>query len=367
MKTAKNLRIVYMGTPEFAVAPLAALIDGGYNVVGVVTVPDKPAGRGRKLSQSAVKQYVTSLQSQNDGADQNHTESQKNDSQNHVGSLYPKIQRVPALLQPDKLRDEQWLSDLKALNADLFIVVAFRMLPEIVWQMPPLGTFNLHSSLLPLYRGAAPINWAIINGDTKTGVTTFFINAEIDKGAIIAQREVAITPEDCAGTLHDKLMNIGAELVMDSVQKIADGNVTPLPQPTVDDTLRSAAPKIFKDDCRIDWGGTCKDICNKIRGLSPYPAAWAEFGGTQSGDHFGNLPERSADDIGEAFTAKILAAHGEVAATGVDCGSMDSDFKRYFRVGCADGWVYIDTIHPAGKRPMLIADFLRGARHTGNF
>lgn len=303
-----------MGTPDFAVAPLKALIDEGYNIVGVVTTPDRPSGRGQKISQSAVKQFVNSIEGQND---------------------------IPTLLQPEKLRDELWLSNLKALNAELFIVVAFRMLPEVVWKMPPMGTFNLHASLLPLYRGAAPINWAIINGDTVSGVTTFFLNEEIDKGAIIAQQQVAIANDDCAGTLHDKLMVVGTKLVVDSVEKIAADAVKAQPQPHIEDSVRTRAPKIFKDDCAIDWSANCEHICNKIRGLSPYPAAWSQLeGGT--------------------LVAKIVKAHAQVGATNIAAGEVDTDLKHYYRVSCADGWVYIDTIHPAGKKPMSIGDFLRG-------
>lgn len=321
MNIDKNLRIVYMGTPEFAVAPMKVLIDAGYNVVGVVTAADKPAGRGRKLSESAVKQYVVGV--------------------NSIRATHGEDQI--ALLQPEKLRDEAWLAQLAALNADLFIVVAFRMLPEIVWSMPRLGTFNLHASLLPLYRGAAPINWAIINGETKTGVTTFFLNAQIDRGEIIEQQEIDIDKSDNAGTLHDKLMKLGSQLVLKTVEAIAQGSVKSRSQIEIHDIKRTSAPKIFKPDCMINWNSDGISISNKIRGLSPYPAAWTELDGGR-------------------FSAKIISAHFEPqsALTVPQVSNVDSDMKTYYRIGCTDGWIYVDTLLPIGKREMPIADFLRG-------
>ena len=235
-----------MGTPEFAVESLKHLVEGGYNVVGVITMPDKPAGRGHKIQFSSVKEYAIS-------------------------------QGLP-LLQPEKLKDETFLTELKAWNADLQIVVAFRMLPEVVWDMPRLGTFNLHASLLPQYRGAAPINWAIINGDKETGATTFFLTHGIDTGKIIMQKRIPIADNDNAGTVHDRLMVMGASMVTETVDAILDGRVSPVDQESVNvnEPLRPA-PKIFKETCRIDWNKSAKDIFNFIRGLSPYPAAWCEW------------------------------------------------------------------------------------------
>ena len=239
---SKRLRIVFMGTPEFAATSLRRLVEEGYNIVAVVTTPDKPAGRGQKIHKSDVKVVAEEL-------------------------------GLP-ILQPERLRDEAFLSELRALEPDLGVVIAFRMLPEVVWAMPKLGTFNLHASLLPEYRGAAPINWAIINGDTRTGVTTFLLNHEIDKGAIIEQREVDILAEDNIGTLYDKLMYVGAELVTLTVDRLASGNYTTIDQMHIDENTLRPAPKIFKDDCRIDWNNTAESIHNLVRGLSPYPAAW---------------------------------------------------------------------------------------------
>ena len=241
---AKDLRIVFMGTPEFAVPSLRALVRSGYNVVGVVTTPDKPAGRGQKLHESDVKIAAREL-------------------------------GLP-ILQPEKLRDPAFVSTMEELRPDLGIVIAFRMLPEVVWAMPRLGTFNLHASLLPQYRGAAPINWAIINGESKTGVTTFLLNHEIDKGAILGQVEMPIQPEDNVGTLYDRLMTVGADLVVQTVERIAAGEITPVVQSDEDTSLRPA-PKIFKNDCLIDWTQSGKRIIDFIRGLSPYPAAWTEL------------------------------------------------------------------------------------------
>ena len=242
----EDLRIVYMGTPEFAVEPLRCLVEGGYNVVGVITMPDKPAGRGHKLQFSPVKQYALDY-------------------------------NLP-LLQPERLKDETFVEALRVWNADLQIVVAFRMLPEVVWNMPRLGTFNLHASLLPQYRGAAPINWAVINGDTETGITTFFLKHEIDTGEVIQQVRVPIAETDNVGIVHDKLMVLGARLVTETVDAILADTVKPIPQEemAVVGELRPA-PKIFKETCRIDWSQPVKQIYDFIRGLSPYPAAWTEL------------------------------------------------------------------------------------------
>ncbi len=251
--TGKDLRIVFMGTPEFAAHALKILVENDYNIVGVVTVADKPAGRGRKLHQSAVKQYA--------------------------------VKQNLRLLQPDKLKNNAFLEELRSLNADLQIVVAFRMLPEIVWQMPKLGTFNLHASLLPQYRGAAPINWAIINGEKTSGVTTFFIDKEIDTGNIILQKEVEIFKTDTAGDLHDKLMYTGADLIKNTVEIIASGKLEAKSQDLFieNSTKLKAAPKIFKNDCKIDWTKDIDTIYDFIRGLSPYPGAWTVIKNNETG------------------------------------------------------------------------------------
>ena len=235
MKSAKELRIVYMGTPDFAVAPLKALVEGGYNVVAVVTTPDKPSGRGLKVNESSVKRYAAS-----------------------VG--------LP-ILQPVKLRDEEFIAQFQALEADLGIVIAFRMLPELIWSAPKMGTFNLHASLLPQYRGAAPINRAIMNGEKVTGVTTFLLNPRIDEGAVLGQVKVDIEPTDNVGTLHDKLMNVGVDLVLDTVERIAKGDVTPIEQDVMIEGELKAAPKIFKEDCHIDFSQSGEQIVNLVRGL----------------------------------------------------------------------------------------------------
>jgi methionyl-tRNA formyltransferase len=311
---AKKMRIVFMGTPEFASTSLRRLVAEGYNIVAVVTTPDKPAGRGQKLHESDVK-------------------------------LTAKELGLP-ILQPEKLRDEEFLASLKALDVDLGIVIAFRMLPEVVWAMPRYGTFNLHASLLPEYRGAAPINWAIINGDTRTGVTTFLLNHEIDKGAIIEQEPVDILPEDNIGTLYDKLMYVGADLVLRTVDKIAEGGYTTIEQMGVDESTLRPAPKIFKEDGRIDWSRGVVDIQNLVRGLSPYPAAWSPI--FKSGEECGSL--------------KIFATHVEPATMSVAPGSVKSDGKSYVAVAAADGWVYLDEVQMAGKRRMAIKDLLLGWR-----
>ena len=303
-----------MGTPEFASTSLRRLVAEGYNIVAVVTTPDKPAGRGQKLHESDVK-------------------------------LTAKELGLP-ILQPEKLRDEEFLANLKALDVDLGIVIAFRMLPEVVWAMPRYGTFNLHASLLPEYRGAAPINWAIINGDTRTGVTTFLLNHEIDKGAIIEQEPVDILPEDNIGTLYDKLMYVGADLVLRTVDKIAEGGYTTIEQMSVDESTLRPAPKIFKEDGRIDWSRGVVNIQNLVRGLSPYPAAWSPI--FKSGEECGSL--------------KIFATHVEPATMGVAPGSVKSDGKSYVAVAAADGWVYLDEVQMAGKRRMAIKDLLLGWR-----
>ncbi|MBR4843757.1 MAG: methionyl-tRNA formyltransferase [Alistipes sp.] len=311
---SKQLRIVFMGTPEFAATSLRKLVEEGYNIVAVVTTPDKPAGRGQKLHKSDVKVMAEEL-------------------------------GLP-ILQPEKLRDEEFLASLRALEPDLGVVIAFRMLPEVVWAMPKLGTFNLHASLLPEYRGAAPINWAIINGDTRTGVTTFLLNHEIDKGAIIEQREVDILAEDNIGTLYDKLMYVGAELVTLTVDKLASGDYTTTEQMHIDENTLRPAPKIFKDDCRIDWTKSTESIHNLVRGLSPYPAAWTPL---------------FKDDT-ECGSIKIFTTHFELSNTNATPGTIRTDGKSYIAVACADGWLYLDDVQLAGKKRLATKDLLLGWR-----
>lgn len=316
---AKDLRIVFMGTPEFAVPSLRALVRSGYNVVGVVTTPDKPAGRGQKLHESDVKIAAREF-------------------------------GLP-ILQPEKLRDPAFVSTMEELRPDLGIVIAFRMLPEVVWAMPRLGTFNLHASLLPQYRGAAPINWAIINGESKTGVTTFLLNHEIDKGAILGQVEMPIQPEDNVGTLYDRLMTVGADLVVQTVERIAAGEITPVVQPDEDASLRPA-PKIFKNDCLIDWTQSGKRIIDFIRGLSPYPAAWTDL-------------YREGSQMPQA--AKIYSAAFEPAAHGEKPGSIESDGRTLLRVACADGWIALGEIQIAGKKRLAVRELLLGLRDIGRY
>lgn len=311
---AKSLRIVFMGTPEFASTSLRMLVKEGYNIVAVVTTPDKPAGRGQKMHESDVK-------------------------------LTAKELGLP-ILQPEKLRDEEFLAALKALDIDLGIVIAFRMLPEVVWAMPKYGTFNLHASLLPQYRGAAPINWAIINGEKQTGITTFLLNHEIDKGAIIEQQAVDILPEDNIGSLYDKLMHCGAGLVLRTVDKIAEGGYETIEQMYVDENTLRPAPKIFKEDGRVDWSRNVVDIHNLVRGLSPYPAAWSPI--FKNGEECGSL--------------KIFTTHIEPAEINVAPGSVKSDGKNYVAIAASDGWVYLDEVQMAGKRRMAIKELLLGWR-----
>ena len=314
MSSAKDLRIVFMGTPEFASTSLKSLVAEGYNIVAVVTTPDKPAGRGQKIHESDVK-------------------------------LTAKELGLP-ILQPEKLRDESFLEAMRELKPDLGIVIAFRMLPEVVWAMPRLGTFNLHASLLPEYRGAAPINWAIINGEKRTGVTTFLLNHEIDKGAIIEQESVEILPEDNIGTLYDKLMHIGSKLVLRTVDKLAEGNYTTIEQMHIDESTLKPAPKIFKEDGRIDWTKHGEDIVNLVRGLSPYPAAWSPI--FKEGAECGSM---------KIFTTHFVADNKEGIV-----GEVVTDLKNSFGVRCADGVVYLDDVQLAGKKRMTIKELLLGWR-----
>jgi len=315
----ETLRIVYMGTPEFAVEPLDKLVSGGYNVVGVITMPDKPVGRHQnELSASPVKKYA--------------------------------LAHGIKVLQPEKLKDPCFIEELRSLHADLQIVVAFRMLPEVVWAMPPLGTFNLHAALLPQYRGAAPINWAIINGDTETGVTTFFLDKDIDTGSIIQRVAAPILDTDNAGDVHDKLMHRGADLVIETVEKIIAGTIKPISQAELQTNapLRPA-PKIFKETCRIDWTSGAKSVYDFIRGLSPYPAAWS----TLCHDN-------------KKSVLKIFSAKKEYAPSTEEAGTIVTDGKTFFKVAVPGGYVHLLSVQLAGKKRMDIADFLRGFHTTEN-
>ncbi|MDR2651457.1 MAG: methionyl-tRNA formyltransferase [Prevotellaceae bacterium] len=316
-KSAQSIRIIYMGTPDFAVAPLKALVENGYNVVAVVTVPDKPAGRGQKLQQSAVK-------------------------------VYAQTANLP-VLQPPKLKDEEFLNTLRRYDGELFIVVAFRMLPEVVWQIPTLGTFNLHASLLPQYRGAAPINRAIINGEAVTGVTTFFINNEIDAGKIIFSEKVEITHNDNAATLHDKLMEAGAVLVLKTVDAIASDSVNLQQQPESENL--KTAPKIFKEMCKIDWSQRPEEIYNFVRGLSPYPAAWCELTGKNQ----------------QSVSAKIYSAAYENIDHHLPFGTVKSDGKSFLKIACNGGFISITDIQLAGKKRLSVREFLTGFRDIEDY
>jgi methionyl-tRNA formyltransferase len=318
----KNLRIVFMGTPDFAVESLKRLVDEGYNIVGVITVPDKPAGRGQKLRESAVKVFA----------------------ENH---------NLP-ILQPVKLKDPAFLTELASLKADLQIVVAFRMLPEVVWNMPQMGTFNLHASLLPHYRGAAPLNRAIMNGEKESGVTTFLLKHEIDTGNIIFRERVAIEPYDNVGDLHDKLMIIGAGLVVKTVDALAAEDIVSTPQVEIlvkEEDLKHA-PKIFKDDCKIDWNLTGQQIHNHIRGLSPFPVAWT------------NLFSKESD---KPVSLKVFSSDFEIINHENKPGTISSDNKSELKVACSGGHIYIKELQLAGKKRMKTEDFLRGFKNIDSF
>ncbi|MFC3197409.1 methionyl-tRNA formyltransferase [Parapedobacter deserti] len=306
------MRIVFMGTPEFAVRSLAALLDAGEEIVAVVTAPDKPAGRGQRLQQPAVKQYAMA-------------------------------HGLP-VLQPEKLRNADFLSALASCRADLQVVVAFRMLPEVVWNMPPLGTINLHASLLPQYRGAAPINHAIINGETISGVTTFRLQHEIDTGNILFSEKVAIGPDDTAGDLHDKLMVTGADLLVKTVKAIAAGEIDPVPQEHLEaGTILKHAPKIYKEDCLIDWSRPVDEVHNLIRGLSPYPTAHTVLDGKM---------------------LKIFSATKETATAPYTPGTPYTDGVSFLRFACLDGCIAVNELQLEGKKRMDVAPFLRGHRFS---
>ncbi len=317
----KELRIVFMGTPDFAVASLKALVDGGYNVVGVITAPDKPAGRGKRLNESAVKKYA--------------------------------VENGLNVLQPEKLKNPEFLNELKKLEADLQVVVAFRMLPEVVWNMPPLGTFNLHGSLLPQYRGAAPLNWAVINGEKKTGVTTFLLDHKIDTGKIIFKREIEIAENDTVGDIHDRLMEIGAKLVTETVDALATGNYEAVAQTDIlAESEIKHAPKIFKDDCKVNWANNVEPIRNLIRGLSPYPTAWTKL--------------VRIDSEEEIQVKLFFAKKVDVAETAVP-GTIKTDGKKVLNVACGNGWLQITDLQLAGKKRMKTEDFLRGFQQINNY
>ncbi|NDV46539.1 methionyl-tRNA formyltransferase [Paludibacter sp. 221] len=311
------MRIVFMGTPDFAVESLKVLVENNYEVVGVVTMPDKPAGRGHKIQYSPVKNYA--------------------------------LEHNLPLLQPEKLKDDGFLEELRALKADLQIVVAFRMLPEVVWNMPEYGTFNLHASLLPQYRGAAPINWAIINGEKETGATTFFLTHEIDTGKIILQEKIPVTETDNAGSVHDKLMVMGAGLVKRTVDLLIAGQTDAIDQSQFikPETELTAAPKIFKETCEIDLNKGVEEVYNFIRGLSPYPAAWVNL-------RFPNQEEQ--------ITLKIFETEKEFAEHTYQAGEVITDGKRQAKIALKDGFIVLKSVQAPGKKRMEIGEMLRGMR-----
>ncbi|MDD2996101.1 MAG: methionyl-tRNA formyltransferase [Paludibacter sp.] len=311
------MRIVFMGTPDFAVESLKVLVENNYNVVGVVTMPDKPAGRGHKIQYSAVKQYA--------------------------------LDNNLLILQPEKLKDPQFLDELRALNADVQVVVAFRMLPEVVWNMPPQGTFNLHASLLPQYRGAAPINRAIMNGETETGATTFFLTHEIDTGKIILQEKIPVLPEDNAGTIHDKLMVMGAQMVRKTIDMLAKGKTDAVDQSQFisHDTELKAAPKIFKEDCELLSNFGVDQAHNFVRGLSPYPGAWINI----------VLPGQTEKQVLKIFeTEKEFIQHNDTP------GTLVTDLKKFAKIALDDGYLILKYIQAPGKKRMETGEYLRGLR-----
>ena len=314
-----KIRIVYFGTPEFAASQLEAILTAGYEVAAVVTMPDKPAGRGRKIQYSEVKKTA--------------------------------MEYGLPLLQPEKLKDPQFLETLTSYQANLFIVVAFRMLPAVVWQMPKYGTFNLHASLLPQYRGAAPINFAIINGETETGLTTFFLNEEIDKGAVIMREHVAIRPDETAGELHDELMLLGNKVVVETIRKIEQNEVHALEQDTMVQGELKPAPKISKEFCRIDWRKDLQSVYNHVRGLSPYPAAHTML----------------VSESGEQIEMKVFVTEMEPGHPKMEPGTVVTDNRKYLKVALGDGFLSLTEVQQAGKKRMDIADFLRGTQLTGDW
>ena len=311
--TKQDLRIIYMGTPDFAVGPLKTLVESGFNVVAVVTGMDKPQGRGRKIQPTPVKEFA--------------------------------VEHNIPVLQPEKLKNPDFLDQLKAYNADLQVVVAFRMLPEVVWNMPKMGTFNLHAALLPQYRGAAPLNWAVINGEKKTGVTTFMLDKDIDTGKIMLQQEVAIEDTDTVGTVHDKLMLIGQDLVKETVETLLKGNMKFIDQDSLigKGTQLKHAPKIFKDDCRINFENDAESIHNLVRGLSPYPAAFTTI----------NVK-------GKMMGLKVFETKTEITDNHEVAGTLKTDNKTFAKISCKNGWIYLTDVQLEGKKRMKIVEFLRG-------
>jgi len=308
MTDFRSLRIVFMGTPDFAVASLDALVKAGCNIVGVITAPDKPAGRGMKMNESAVKKYA--------------------------------VEHGLHILQPEKLKNPEFLAQLKSINPDLQLVVAFRMLPEIVWNMPPMGTINLHGSLLPQYRGAAPINCAIINGEKETGVTTFKLQQEIDTGNILLKEKMPIGENESAGEVHDRMKLLGAELLVKTVKGIAEGTLKENPQPSIiNDTELKHAPKIFTETCKIDWSKSVDEVHNLIRGLSPFPGAFTFL---------------------DNKMLKVFRAHKENTKPTISPGTFESDKKTFLKFACRDGFIFLDEIQLEGKKKLSIQDFLRG-------
>jgi len=307
MPDYKSLRIIFMGTPDFAVASLDELVKAGCNIVAVITAPDKMAGRGMKVNESAVKKYAA--------------------------------EKGLSILQPEKLKDPNFLEQLRSLKADLQLVVAFRMLPEVVWNMPPLGTINLHGSLLPQYRGAAPINWAVINGETETGVTTFKLQQQIDTGNILLKDKMSIGENETAGEIHDRMKIIGAQLLLKTVKGIADGSLQEIPQPAVEVSALKHAPKIFTETSNIDWNNPIDSIFNLIRGLSPFPAAFTYL-----------------DDK----MLKIFSSHKEKVSISVEPGEYLTDKKTFLKFAGTDGFIHVDELQLEGKKRMKIGDFLRG-------
>ncbi len=315
MQKTNKLRIVFMGTPEFAVASLDALVKAGFDIVGVVTAPDKSAGRGLNIQESAIKKYA--------------------------------VEKGLRLLQPEKLKNDAFIQELRSLNADVQVVVAFRMLPEIVWNMPPMGTINLHASLLPEYRGAAPINWAVINGEKETGVTTFKLQHAIDTGNILLQEKLSIGEDETAGELHDRMKITGADLLVKTMQQLADGTLKEITQSEIvtDPQTLHHAPKIFTETCKIDWNKTVGEIYNLIRGLSPYPAAFTFL-----------------DDK----ILKIFRSKKEITLHNVEEGAIKTDGKTFLKYACKNGFIHLLDIQLEGKKRMLITDFLRGYRLQEN-
>ena len=305
----KDIRIIFMGTPEFAVASLSKMYDAGCNIIAVITAPDKPAGRGMKLQQSAVKKYA--------------------------------LEKGLNILQPEKLKNPEFLNELKKLQADLQVVVAFRMLPEAVWNMPPLGTLNLHGSLLPQYRGAAPINWAIINGEKETGVTTFTLRHQIDTGPILLQEKMFIGENETAGELHDRMKDLGAEVLLKTIKGLADGTLVETPQENlpVNNRELNHAPKIFTETCQVNWNKPVEEVYNLIRGISPYPTAFTYLQGKK---------------------LKIYSGNKEVTNPQLKPGEYETDNKSYLKFACSNGYINLHDIQLEGKKRMLIQDFLRG-------